>query len=100
MSRTPNRHSVSFGTVYSPNIAITYVVESHPETAADQLVIINVFKNIVAFVFTIVAVNWTRSQGWLQVYMIMFMLTTLSSLLAIPLYLFGKRSRRQGGSGE
>lgn len=80
--------------MYSPNIAITYVVESHPETAADRLVVINVFKNIVAFIFVIVAVPWIDSRGWLQVYMIMFMLTAMSSLLAIPLYFFGKKSKR------
>ncbi|KAI5200549.1 hypothetical protein E4T39_05703 [Aureobasidium subglaciale] len=86
---------LSFGTVYGPNIALTYVVESHPEFASDTLVVINVFKNIVAFIFLYVAVEWVKDEGWIQVYMIMFMLMTLSYLLAIPVYYYGERLRKR-----
>ena len=85
---------VSFGTVFAPNIAITYVIESYPHLASECLVIINVVKNMVAFLFLYTAVDWIHSQGWVQVYMIMFMLVTLSMILAIPLYVFGERMRR------
>jgi hypothetical protein len=93
-----NTLAVSFGTVYSPNIAITYVVESCPQFAAESLVAINVFKNLVAFLFLYTAVDWVQSQGWVQVYMIMFMLVSLGSLLAIPFYYMGKT--RKGNHGE
>ncbi|TLS29317.1 hypothetical protein PpBr36_00008 [Pyricularia pennisetigena] len=79
---------VSFGTVYAPNIAATFVVEAHPQHAEEALVAINVFKNLVAFLFLYTAVDWVQSQGWLQVYMIMFMLVSLSMLAAVPLYYF------------
>lgn len=82
---------VSFGTVYAPNIAITYVVEKNNEVAAESLVIINAFKNLVAFIFLYVAVDWIESSGWIQVYMILFMLVTLSIFAAIPLYIWGGR---------
>ncbi|KAF4550084.1 Hypothetical protein D9617_18g032750 [Elsinoe fawcettii] len=88
---------VSFGTVYTPNIAITYVVESHPDFASDCLVMINVFKNLVAFVFLYVAVDWVQTSGWIQVYMIMFMLVTVSVLLAIPIYFYGRKLRDWSG---
>ncbi|KAI6356227.1 hypothetical protein MCOR25_007917 [Pyricularia grisea] len=84
---------VSFGTVYTPNIAATFVVEGHPDHAEEALVAINVFKNLVAFLFLYTAVDWIQSQGWIQVYMIMFMLVSLSMLAAIPLYLFRKPLR-------
>ncbi|KAJ4310731.1 hypothetical protein N0V94_008305 [Neodidymelliopsis sp. IMI 364377] len=84
---------VSFGTVYAPNIVITYVVESHHNLAAESLVAINVFKNLVAFLFLFTAVDWIASQGWIQVYMIMFMLVSLSTLLAILFYFFGAKWR-------
>ncbi|KAG8630623.1 hypothetical protein KVT40_002242 [Elsinoe batatas] len=84
---------VSFGTVFAPNIAITYVVESHSAFASDCLVIINVFKNLVAFIFLYVAVDWVQASGWIQVYMIMFMLVAIAALLAIPLYLYGEKLR-------
>lgn len=86
-------NKVSFGTVYAPNIAVTYVVDSYPRFAAESLVLINVFKNIVAFVFIFVAVNWIEADGFLQVYMILFMLVCVSILLAIPLYFYGRRWR-------
>ncbi|KAF2496528.1 MFS transporter [Lophium mytilinum] len=86
---------VSFGTIYAPNIAITYVVECYPRVVAECLVAINVFKNLVAFLFLYTAVDWVASSGWTQVYMIMFMLVSLSMLLAIPFYFFGPKWRGQ-----
>ncbi|SPO07008.1 related to MFS transporter [Cephalotrichum gorgonifer] len=82
---------VSFGTVYAPNIAVTYVVESRPKHASEAIVIINVAKNLVAFLFLYVAVDWVAARGWIEVYMIMFMLVALSMLFAIPLYFFGRK---------
>ncbi|KAH7083974.1 MFS transporter [Paraphoma chrysanthemicola] len=82
---------ISFGTIYAPNIAITYVVECYPRAAAECLVSINVFKNLVAFLFLYTAVDWIASSGWLQVYMIMFMLVTLGMLAIIPFYLLGRK---------
>lgn len=83
---------VSFGTVYTPNIAITYVTQRHQRDAAKCLVLINVFKNLVAFVFLYVAVDWTNKSGYVQVYMIMFMLNVLVLGCALPLYYFGMRN--------
>ncbi|KAK3898367.1 major facilitator superfamily domain-containing protein [Staphylotrichum tortipilum] len=84
---------VSFGSVYAPNIAITYVVESRPKQASEAIVAINVFKNLVSFLFVYEAVTWVAARGWLEVYMIIFMLVTLSMVLAIPFYFFGSRLR-------
>ncbi|KAK5056799.1 hypothetical protein LTR84_012331 [Exophiala bonariae] len=84
---------VSFGTVYAPNIAITYVADCYSEYAADCLVVVNAFKNLVAFIFLYVASDWVEQSGWIQVYMVMFMLLTLILLVAIPLYFFGAKLR-------
>ncbi|KUL86056.1 hypothetical protein ZTR_06508 [Talaromyces verruculosus] len=84
---------VSFGTVYTPNIAITYVTQRHQRDAAKCLVLINVFKNLVAFVFLYVAVDWVNKNGYVQVYMIMFMLNILVLGCALPLYYFGMRNQ-------
>jgi hypothetical protein len=86
--------SVSFGTVFAPNIAITYVVESRPKQASEAMVAINFFKNLVAFLFLYTAVDWVAAKGWIQVYMIMFILVTLSMLLAIPFYFYGPKLRK------
>ncbi|KAJ5753290.1 Major facilitator superfamily domain general substrate transporter [Penicillium odoratum] len=84
---------VSFGEVYTPNIALTYVVHRHQKIAAQRLVLINVFKNILAFLFLYEAVPWVTSQGFTQIFMIMFMLNMLTLVLAIPLYFDGHRDR-------
>ncbi|KPM38686.1 hypothetical protein AK830_g7880 [Neonectria ditissima] len=44
---------VSFGTVYAPNVAMTYLLDSYPIFAQEILVAINVTKNLVAFLFFI-----------------------------------------------
>ncbi|OQD66480.1 hypothetical protein PENPOL_c004G00574 [Penicillium polonicum] len=86
---------VSFGEVYTPNIALTYVVHCHQKHAAQCLVLINIFKNILAFLFLYEAVPWVTSQGFTQVYMIMFMLNMLTLVLAVPLYFYGHRERER-----
>ncbi|KAJ8118507.1 hypothetical protein OPT61_g524 [Boeremia exigua] len=78
---------VSFGTIFTPNIAITYVVECYPSMAAESLVMINVFKNLVAFLFLYTATGWIAAKGWIQVYMIMFMLSILGLEAQIQLAL-------------
>ncbi|GIC87809.1 putative MFS transporter [Aspergillus udagawae] len=83
---------VSFGTVYTPNIAITYLAHRHQRDAAQCLVLVNVVKNLVAFMFLYEAVEWVQSQGYLQLYLVMFALGVVTIAAALPLYLFhGKR---------
>jgi hypothetical protein len=73
---------------------MTYLLDCHPAFGQEVLVVVNVVKNLVAFVFTYVAVDWVNSQGWIQVYMIMFMVVTLATVLAVPLYFLGGKTRR------
>ncbi|KAL3439839.1 major facilitator superfamily domain-containing protein [Aspergillus insuetus] len=88
---------VSFGTVYTPNIAITYIVHLHQREAAQSLVLVNILKNLVAFVFLYVAVDWANKEGFVQVFMIMFMLNVVILVCAIPLYFFRGRGKSRGG---
>lgn len=69
------------------------MVHRHQKHAAQCLVLINIFKNILAFLFLYEAVPWVTSQGFTQVYMIMFMLNMLTLVLAVPLYFYGHRKR-------
>ncbi|PNS14336.1 hypothetical protein CAC42_6849 [Sphaceloma murrayae] len=75
------------------NVLYAYAVESHPDFASDCLVAVNIFKNVVAFVFVYVATDWIERSGWIQVFMIMFMTLTIVTLLAIPLYFYGPALR-------
>lgn len=85
---------MAFGTVYAPNVAMTYLLDCYPAFASEVVVIVNVVKNTIAFVFIYTAVDWVQSKGWVQVYMIMFMVVSLSMFLAIPLYFWGGRARQ------
>lgn len=87
--------AVSFGTVYAPNIVITYVAEGYQTFATESLVTINIFKILVAFLFLFTATDWIAAQGWVQVYKIMIMLVSTGTLLAIPvLFLWVKVEKR------
>lgn len=79
---------------------ITYVVESHHKFATESLVTINIFKNLVAFLFLFTATDWIAAQGWVQVYMIMFMLVLVGTLMAIPFYFFGAKWRGEHNHGN
>lgn len=85
---------VSFGSIYTTNIAITYIVHRHQREAAECLVMINGFKNVVAFACVSGAVAWVDKSGYIQVYMIMFTLNMVILIFAQPLYLFDARKRR------
>lgn len=82
--------------MYAPNIAIIYLVDSYPGIAGQGLIAVSSFKNLVAFLFLFTVVGWTSSQGWIQVYMILFMLLTLSMLLAVPMYFYGVQWGKRG----
>lgn len=82
---------VSFGSVYTPNIAITYIAHRHQGDAAKCLVLVNVFKNMVAFLFLYFAADWVQSHGYLEVYMVMFALGTVTVASAFPLYFFNRK---------
>ncbi|EAU38173.1 predicted protein [Aspergillus terreus NIH2624] len=78
---------VSFGSLYTPNIGITYLTQRHQQDAAQCLVLVNVVKNLVAFLFLYEAVEWVQSQGYLEVYMVMAALGVVTVGAALPLYL-------------
>lgn len=52
---------------------------------------INVFKNLVAFLFLYTAVNWIAARGWIEVYLIMFMLSVLGLVFTVILYFLKRR---------
>ncbi|PYI14942.1 putative MFS transporter [Aspergillus violaceofuscus CBS 115571] len=82
---------VSFGSVFAPNIALAYLTHWHQREATQCLVLVNVVKNLVAFLFLYEAVVWVQGQGYLEVYLVMFALGVVTVAGALPLYLCGRR---------
>ncbi len=61
---------------------------------------INVIRNLVSFLFVHTAVDWVAARGWLEAYMVIFMLVTLSMILATPFYFFGTKLRAMSSNLE
>jgi hypothetical protein len=53
-----------------------------------------VMKNVLGFSLSYWIFDVQATSGWLSVYMVQFAVSMLSIVLAIPLYLYGKRLRR------
>ena len=70
----------------------TDLVNCYAVFSQEILVGVNVIKNLITFLFAFVAVNWINIQGWIQVYMIMFMVVPLVMVLAVLVYSWGRRA--------
>ena len=57
MGHEPKEFTVAFGTIYASNVALNYVVECYRGIKADYVLSINVFKNLVAFLYVYTAIN-------------------------------------------
>ncbi|PYH76825.1 hypothetical protein BO82DRAFT_268924, partial [Aspergillus uvarum CBS 121591] len=79
---------VSFGSVFTPNFALAYLTHQHQREAAQCLVLVNVVKNLVAFLFLYEAVVWVQGRGYLEVYLVMRALGVVTVAGALPLYLY------------
>lgn len=55
--------TVAFGRIYASNVALIHVVECYRGIEADYLLTINVFKNLVAFLYVYTAMNWVSVKG-------------------------------------
>jgi hypothetical protein len=84
---------VSFGTMYGPGIAITYVVSSFPRYDSQCLISINLFKNVLAFILLLEAFTWIQVQGFFKVYLTLMGIAVAVALPAIPLYYYGHAAR-------
>lgn len=52
---------------------------------------VNVFKNLVAFLLMYKATDWIAAKGWVEVYMIMFMLSMLGIIFAALFYILRRK---------
>ncbi|KAJ9606384.1 hypothetical protein H2200_009345 [Cladophialophora chaetospira] len=76
------------------SIAMTYVMDSYFEVAAEGLLVVNGIKNVVAYGFTYGFIPWTASVGYETVFGTMAGIWIFTLLLAVPLYVWGAGIRR------
>lgn len=70
-----------------------YIVDAHREIAVEALTCMLVFKNLFAFALTFKAYEWLVHHGVHRTFMTISTIQVFVCLLAVPMYVFGKRNR-------
>ncbi|KAH8112107.1 MFS general substrate transporter [Phellopilus nigrolimitatus] len=84
---------INFGITIGCSAAIGYVVDSHRQSADSALGAVIFFKNMFCFIMTFIINDWIEARGVLNVFGIFGGVTLFTSLLTIPMYIYGKRAR-------
>ncbi|BFZ65367.1 hypothetical protein YB2330_006533 [Saitoella coloradoensis] len=84
---------LAFGCTLGSTVAITYTVDSHREIAGEAMVTINLSKNLVGFVISLVVNEWVDGMGLKGVFFVLGGIQLAVSALTVPLYVAGKRTR-------
>ncbi|KAL5525242.1 hypothetical protein ACEPAF_9111 [Sanghuangporus sanghuang] len=80
---------VNFGVTIGCSAAIGYVVDSHRQSSDSALGGVILFS----FIITLFINDWLEARGVLNVFCIVGGVTMFTSLLTIPMYIYGKRAR-------
>lgn len=73
-----------------PSVTLSYVVDAYPRTGPEALVLVNAFKNAVAFGFVRAVGSWYASQGLQNLFAELAGTQWAVLLLAIPMFFAGK----------
>lgn len=84
---------VNFGAMLSTQTALTYIVDCFPTHSSQVFSAINLLTAIAIFVASGVLVNWFQSLGPLLLFNGLAAASVIIIVLAIPVYVFGKRLR-------
>ncbi|KKY36324.1 putative major facilitator superfamily transporter [Diaporthe ampelina] len=84
---------LSFGLMQVPSIDFNYLIDSYSHLAGDCFVIVTILRSIISFAWTFFVADWVDQRGPAEPFGIFGMLLGIFSLLTIPLWLFGKRTR-------
>lgn len=85
--------SVSFGCSIASTTAITFTVDSYKMFAAEALVSLNFMKNFLGFVFSLFNTSFLHNEGGRITFATYGIIQIFFSLMAIPLYIYGKKIR-------
>lgn len=84
---------INLGVQLGTTGVVTYVVDCHREKAGEAFAAMNFVKNLFAFGLTFYVNNWIDTQGVRNAFFTIGGITIGVTLLTIPMYIFGKRSR-------
>ncbi|KAL4883946.1 major facilitator superfamily domain-containing protein [Aspergillus karnatakaensis] len=84
---------INLGVQLGTTGVVTYVVDCHREKAGEAFATMNFVKNLFAFGLTFYVNGWIDSQGVRNCFFTIGGITIGVTLLTIPMYIWGKRSR-------
>ncbi|KAL5339595.1 major facilitator superfamily domain-containing protein [Aspergillus crustosus] len=84
---------INLGVQLGTTGVVTYVVDCHREKAGEAFATMNFVKNLFAFGLTFYVNGWIESQGVRNCFFTIGGITIGVTLLTIPMYIWGKRSR-------
>ncbi|TFK56679.1 MFS general substrate transporter [Heliocybe sulcata] len=83
----------NFGITLGASGSIAYVVDAHRRSAETAMGGVILFKNVFSVIITLFINDWIVSRGVLSVFCTVGGVTLFTTLLTIPMYVYGKRAR-------
>ncbi|BCS17743.1 uncharacterized protein APUU_10571S [Aspergillus puulaauensis] len=84
---------INLGVQLGTTGVVTYVVDCHREKASEAFATMNFVKNIFSFGLTFYVNGWIETQGVRNCFFTIGGITIGVTLLTVPMYIWGKRSR-------
>ncbi|KAH3680885.1 hypothetical protein WICMUC_000028 [Wickerhamomyces mucosus] len=91
---------LAFGSSFSSTTSITFCVDSYKMFATETLVSVNIFKNIIGFLFSLFNNSFNASAGHKVAFVTFGCIEIFIGVWAIPLYIYGKKIRRWNDQKE
>ncbi|KAL4783721.1 major facilitator superfamily domain-containing protein [Aspergillus varians] len=85
---------IYFGCILGSTIAVTYCLDCHKSCAIEAQVVLSMFKNTHAFVFSLFIVDWVKASGPRDTYLTIAGIHLAFLLMTVPMYFYGKSVRR------
>ncbi|KAH3685400.1 hypothetical protein WICPIJ_003638 [Wickerhamomyces pijperi] len=85
---------LAFGSSFSSTTSITFCVDSYKMFATESLVSVNIFKNVLGFLFSLFNNKFNEKHGYKTGFVTFGCIEIFVGLWAIPLYIYGKKIRR------
>lgn len=77
----------------SGDVAMSYLMECYPEMVLEGMVCTAIINNTISCIFTFTCSYWLDASGTEKTYIALAVITGGISLLAIPMFIYGKRIR-------
>ncbi|KAL0933460.1 major facilitator superfamily transporter [Colletotrichum truncatum] len=84
---------VAFGLMQVPSVGFNYLIDSYGRLSGDCFVVVTIMRAIIAFAWTFFVSHWVEEKGAAEPFGIFGMLMGIFSMLTVPVWMYGKRTR-------